>query len=136
MWQFKNVSVILQGNFIRALVFLQPARVVPATSFESPVKLLISGTSREPSGDSWRTNTKIDDLMKKVFFDAIVLVLHICYWFLLEKNKNWKVLNGDVRGTSAGQGWGTSRGPNDGMFWGGPQGVSYTLFLSWTKKHI
>ena len=32
--------------------------------------------------------------MKKVFLDAIFFVLHIYYCFLLEKNKNSKVLNG------------------------------------------
>ena len=40
---------------------------------------------RGPSGDSWETNTKLDDLIKKVFLDAIILVLHIYYHFLLEK---------------------------------------------------
>ena len=46
----------------------QPARDVPGTSPEGPLKILTSGTSRGPSGDSQGTNTKIDDLMKKLFF--------------------------------------------------------------------
>ena len=46
----------------------QPARDVPGTSPEGPLKVLTSGTSRGPSGDSQGTNTKIDDLMKKLFF--------------------------------------------------------------------
>ena len=39
----------------------------PGTSPEGSLKLLTSRTSREPSGDSWVTNKKIDNLMKKVF---------------------------------------------------------------------
>ena len=39
-----------------------------ATSPEGPLKVLTSRTSRRPSGNSWRTNKKIADLMKKVFF--------------------------------------------------------------------
>ena len=46
----------------------QPARDVPGTSPEGPLKVLTSGTSRGPSGDSQGTNAKIDDLMKKLFF--------------------------------------------------------------------
>ena len=46
----------------------QPARDVPWTSPEGPLKVLTSGTSRGPSGDSQGTNTKIDDLMKNLFF--------------------------------------------------------------------
>ena len=46
----------------------QPARDVPGTSPEGPIKVLTSETSRGPSGDSQETNTKIDDLMKKLFF--------------------------------------------------------------------
>ena len=46
----------------------QPARDVPGTSREGPLKVLTSGTSRGPSGDSQGTNTKIDDLMKELFF--------------------------------------------------------------------
>ena len=46
----------------------QPAHNVPGTSPEGPLKVLTSGTSRGPSGDSQVTNTKIDDLMKKLSF--------------------------------------------------------------------
>ena len=48
--------------------FTQPARDFPGTSPEGPLKVLTFGTSREYSGDSQGTNTKIDDLMKKLFF--------------------------------------------------------------------
>ena len=44
----------------------QPARDVPGTSPEGPLKVLTSGTSRGPSGDSQGTNTEINDLMKKL----------------------------------------------------------------------
>ena len=46
----------------------QPAREVPGTSPEGPLKVLTSETSRGPSRDSQGTNTKTDDLMKKLFF--------------------------------------------------------------------
>ena len=46
----------------------QPARNIPGTSPEGPLKVLTSGTSRGPSGDFQVTNTKIDDLMKKLSF--------------------------------------------------------------------
>ena len=46
----------------------QPTRNVPGTSPEGLLKVLTSGTSRGPPGDSHGTNTKIDGLMKKLFF--------------------------------------------------------------------
>ena len=46
----------------------QPARGVLGTSLESLLKVLTSGTSRGPSGDSQGTNKKIDHLTKKLFF--------------------------------------------------------------------
>ena len=48
--------------------FPQPACGVLETSFEGVLKVLMSGTYRETSGDSQWTNTKIDDLMKRLFF--------------------------------------------------------------------
>ena len=47
--------------------FSLPARDIPGTSPEGPLKVLMSETSRGPSGDSQATNTKIDDLMKNSF---------------------------------------------------------------------
>ena len=58
---------------------------VPGTFPEGTLKVLTSWIYRGPSGDSWETNKKLDDLIKKVFLDAIILVLHIYYHFLLEK---------------------------------------------------
>ena len=46
----------------------KPAHNIPRTFPESPLKVLTSGTYRAPSGDSQGTNTKIDDLMKNLFF--------------------------------------------------------------------
>ena len=46
----------------------QPARNVPGTSPKGPLKVVTSGTSKGLSGDSYGTNKKIDDLMKKEFF--------------------------------------------------------------------
>ena len=63
----------------------KPARDVLGMSPEGPLKVLMPRTSRGPSMNSQGTNTKINDLMKKIFLDAMVLVLHICSCFLLEK---------------------------------------------------
>ena len=65
--------------------------------------------------------------MKKVFFRCNILVLHIYYCFLLEK-QIFKIVNGDVHGTSTGPSSGTSSGPNDGTFWGRPQDVGHICF--------
>ena len=57
----------------------------PEDVSESPLKVLMSRTYREPSRESQETNTKIDDLIKKTFFTAIVLVLHTYSYFLQEE---------------------------------------------------
>ena len=46
----------------------QPANYAPGTSPEGSLKVLTSGTYKGPSGDSQGTNTKTDELMKKLFF--------------------------------------------------------------------
>ena len=46
----------------------QPAHDVPGRSSEGLLKYLKSETCRGLSGDSQRTNTKIDDFKKKLFF--------------------------------------------------------------------
>ena len=53
----------------------QSAHDIPGTYVEGPLKVLTSGTYRGPSGDSRGTNTKINDLTKKLFLEAIALVL-------------------------------------------------------------
>ena len=50
------------------IVTAQPTRDVPGMSPEGLLKVPMSGTSRRPSEFSHGTNTKIDDLMKKLFF--------------------------------------------------------------------
>ena len=55
------------------------------TSRGCPLKVLMSRTYRGPSRDSQGTNTKTDDLMKKLFLEAIVHVLHISNCFLQEE---------------------------------------------------
>ena len=103
----------------------QPARDVPGTSQEGPRKVLTSETYRGPVGDSKGTNKEIDNLIKKCFLDAIVLVLHICYCFLLEKQIYKSFKRGrprDVYGTKLRDVLGTR---------------SWELsFLSSTQKHI
>ena len=70
---------------ITEAVLTQPARNVLGTSPEGPLKVLTSRTSRGPSGDSYGTNTKIDDLMKKVFFRSNSPCFTHLLLFLLEK---------------------------------------------------
>ena len=55
---FQTEKIIIENT--------QPAHDIPGTSTESLLKVLTSGTYREPSGDSQGTNTKIDDFMKKL----------------------------------------------------------------------
>ena len=62
------VYSLYRSKEITKKVYNQSARDVPRTSPEGPLKVLTSGTSRRLSGDSQGTNTKIDDLMKKMFF--------------------------------------------------------------------
>ena len=115
----------------------QLARDVPGTSPEGPLKVLTSGTSRGPSGDSQGTNTKIDDLMKKLFFRCnSPCFTHLFLFFTGKRSKYSKGLNGDVHGTSTGLSCGTSRGPNDGTFCGRPRDVGNTCFLNSTHEHI
>ena len=106
-----------------------------ATSPEGPLKVLTSRTSRRPSGNSWRTNKKIADLMKKVFFRCNSLSFTHLLLFLLEK-QIFKSSKWDVHGASTGTSCGTSRGPNDGTFWGRPRDVGHICFLNSTQKHI
>ena len=60
----------------------QPKHDVLGTSPEGPLKVLMSGIYREPSGGSQGTNTKIDDLMKKLFFRGnSACVTHLFLFF-------------------------------------------------------
>ena len=115
---------------VKFLIFCttQPARDVPGTSPEGPLKVLTSGTSRGPSGDSQGTNPKIDDLMKKLFFRCNSPCFTHLFLIFTEKKNNSKVLNRDVHGTSTGLSCVTSREPNDGTFWGRPRDVGHKCF--------
>ena len=87
----------------------QAARDVPETSPEGPPKVLTSGISRGPLGDSYGTNKKIDDLIKKCFFRCTSL----CFTYLLlifTGKTNIQML------TSTGRLWDTVAGrPRDQM---------------------
>ena len=48
----------------------QPAHYVPGTFPEGSLKVLTLGTYRRPLGNSQGTNTKTDELMKKLFFKS------------------------------------------------------------------
>ena len=61
---FRVINITINKTIIRNN---QPAHDVPGTSLEGPQKILTSSTYKGPSGDSQGTNTKIDDLMKKLF---------------------------------------------------------------------
>ena len=89
----------------------------------SPNARDLQGTFRLLLGDQ----QKIDDLMKTVLLDAIVLVLHIYYCFLLERQIFKKSKCGRPRDVP---------GTNDGMLWGCPWDVGHTCFLKLTQKHI
>ena len=107
-----------QQNWVRIMkpqALLQPTHDVPRTSPESSLSVLMPGTYRGPSGDSQGTNTKTDDLMKKMFFRSNFLHC-ISIPAFYRKNKYSKVLNGEVQGMSTGPSCGTSWGTIDGMF--------------------
>ena len=87
-----------------------------STMPERPLKILTSGTYREPSRDSQGTNTKIYGQ-------------HL-YSCLLQEKKYSDVLNGDFRKTSTGSSFGMSQGPNNVTFEGRPLQVSHTCFLN------
>ena len=76
----------------------QPAHNVLGTSPKGSLRVLTSGTYRGLQG----TNTKIDDLMKKMYYTYIPA--------FYSKNKFLKVLNRNVHGTSI------DGGLNDGTF--------------------
>ena len=93
----------------------QPADYAPGTSPEGSLKVLTSGTYRGPSGDSQGTNTKTDELMKKLFFKSNSPC--ITYVILFSTGKKYSKVIRDVRdvhGTSMGPSCGSSRRPSDG----------------------
>ena len=60
----------------------QPTHDVLGTSPEGLPTVLTSGTYKSPSEDSERTNTKIDDFMKKLFFrnnSPCITYLLLCF---------------------------------------------------------
>ena len=113
------VEKIIKGN-------TQLVQDVPGTSPEGPLKVLISGTYKGPSGDSQGANTKLDGFEKNCFSEVIVLVLHVCFIFY-RKSKYSKVLNGDVHRTSTGPSCVTSMEPNDGRPWDVGQSCFFKL---------
>ena len=113
------VEKIIKGN-------TQLVQDVPGTSPEGPLKVLISGTYKGPSGDSQGANTKLDGFEKNCFSEVIVLVLHVCFIFY-RKSKYSKVLNGDVHRTSTGPSCVMSMEPNDGRPWDVGQSCFFKL---------
>ena len=94
----------------------QPAHDVLRTSPEGPLKFLTSRTNKGFSGDPQGTNTKTDDLMKKMFFRSNGPCITYLFLLFYRKNKYSKVLNGDDHGAFTGPSYRMSRGPNDETF--------------------
>ena len=117
-------------------LYYQPAHDVPGTSPECLLKVLTSRIHRGSSGDPQGTNTKTDNLLKKLSFRSNSPCITCQFPVFYRKNKFSKVLNWDVHGTSTGPSCGTFRGPNDGTFQGNPRDVGQTCFLNSTHKHI
>ena len=69
----------------------QLTRDILGTSPEGYLKILTSGAYRGHLGDSQETNTKTYDvLIKKLFSEAVVIVLHI-YSCFLQKQRNQEI---------------------------------------------
>ena len=93
-----------------------------------PLKVLTFITCRRPSGNSQWTNIKIDDLMKKIFLEAIVLVLHIYSCFLQEEQT--------FKSSKQGHLWDPVAGCPGDQLMGCSRDTSHTCFLNSTCKHI
>ena len=113
-----------------------PAHNVPGAFCKGLLKVLSSGTYNGPSADFQGTKTKICDLMKKLIFRCNSPCITHLFLFFYRKDKYSKVLNRYVHMASTGPSCGTSRGPNDGTFWGRPWDVGRTCFLGSIHKHI
>ena len=112
-------------------IITQPARDFPDTFPEDPLKVLTSGTSRVPSGDSKGTSQRIDNLMKKCFLDVIFLVLHICYGFILVKQISKSSICTQLRDVPETRWWdvlGTSRGCRSHIFFKFNSEICFTCF--------
>ena len=62
----------------------------PRDAPEGPLKVLMSGTYKGPSGDSQRTNTKIDDFMKKLFSRSNSPCITYLFLFFLQEEPLFK----------------------------------------------
>ena len=90
----------------------QSANDVPRTSAEVTLKVVTSWTYRGPSGEHQETNTKTNDLMKKLFFRSNRPCITYFWLFFYRKNKYLKVLN---RGVFTGPSCWIVGGPGDQM---------------------
>ena len=128
-WNYQNIFSL---QTLKLINYTQPARDVPGMSPKGRNVRDLHGTFRGLLRNQQK-NWWFDK--KRCFLDAIVFVLHnftVFYW----KNKYAKVVNGDVHGTPTGPSCGTSRGPNDGTFWGRPRDVGHICFQNSTQNHI
>ena len=98
-----SISKDLQSLNVEESMDKQKANPSRHTTFrgrpvKDTLKVLTSGTSRGPSGDSQGTNKKNDSLMKKSVFQMQQFLFYssvtVFYW----KNKYAKVLNGTSTG--------------------------------------
>ena len=94
---FKNIKVnIWEWRRMRIVWILNPTQLAHDVRWTAPqgsLKVLTSGTYRGPSEDFQWTDTKVDELMKKLCFRSKSLVLHIYSCFLQEREifKNYKL---------------------------------------------
>ena len=115
-----TIKKIIIGN-------TQPAHDVPRTSTEGPLKVLMSGTYKGPSGDSQGTNTKIDGCMKKLFFRSNSPCITYLFLFFTGRTNIQKFWTG----TSTGR----LRDPVAGRPWDQMMGRSKDV-CGTTVKHV
>ena len=78
-----NAAVVVIISMIRMQKCAHTVHDVPGTYSEGPLKVLMSGTTRGPSGDQ----QKIEDLMKKGFFRGNSLCFtHLLLFFTGKTN--------------------------------------------------
>ena len=141
LYQEKSLLIKKCGsNHIRVFRVLwnifQPAHDVPGTYLKGPLKVLTSGTYRGPSEDSQGIKTKIDNLMKKMFFRSISpCSTHLFLFFKGTTNfQTFKTgtSRGRLRDPVAGRPWHQMMGRSTDV-----RGTSAILvFLNSTYKHI
>ena len=103
----------------------QPANYAPRMSPEGSLKVLTSGTYKGSSGDSQGTNTKTEELMKKLFFKSNSPCITYVILFSAGKNNMQKLYV--TSGTSTGLLWDPIAGRPEDQVTGSSRDVRETL---------